>query len=295
MVAMVALEAWHLDPTSLSRFWSHAFGGSSGLGALRQHDGAKQNFAMHYASLIGHGIFSSKMHSESLFAVLAVSIVVVAFTLVRLLRKGNLSVIEMWVITGSLVTLLLPVVAFPAQNNYFLLAPVLCAFTCMAAASAFNSTELAKLGCLLFAVIGVFRAPQLAQNLLIRFEGRSSFDRAMAQPAQLLQALPSPDAIVAIDGAEYDLFKPQIRNIVDAHYFHTGENLSDVSGIVNCYDSLSGSLDSVRPLPKGLDPSNFKLVEPDPSHVLITIAGHRISNSQWGWGCDLYTRQKPLP
>jgi hypothetical protein len=144
---------------------------------------------------------------------------------------------------------------------------------------------------LLLLLFGMFiRLPAFFIDIVQRSEQRSSYEASLQQPSFLLAHLQTPDALVAVEGDDYDLFKPQFQNLFHLGWFHYSNRLTKPAAIANCYDAFHGPDTAVRPLPSQLDPSEFHMIQAVPQHLWITILGHRVMRGQWGYGCDLYVR-----
>jgi hypothetical protein len=141
---------------------------------------------------------------------------------------------------------------------------------------------------LLFALF--FNLPLFGFGLIQRIEQRPSYLAACRQPLDLRAQLPSADAVVAMEGDDYDLFKPQFRHMTPLDFLYNAEQFARIDAVANCYDGFDGGPDVIRPLPAGLDASDFRMIQATPQRFWMTLFGHRINNLQWGYGCDLYIR-----
>src|SRR5208282_2617865 len=126
----------------------------------------------------------------------------------------------------------------------------------------------------LFAI--AIRLPMLGLDLTERVEQIHSYRAARSQPAELRAQLAQPDAIVAVDGDSYDLFKPQFQRLIRLRDVEDVDNYRSLAAVANCYDAFHGPDDAVRALSAKLDAAQFHLIQPDPEHLWITLFGRRV-------------------
>ena len=277
----VALLYHFLDPDSLARFAKHALGYNSGLGvALSSGSHASFLQKVHRAVLAG-GSFSVEMYFLSLVPAVAIAVWAVA-------KRKQLGAAEYLAIAAALSCEAIAFILFPTQMNYLYFLAFALPVGLLVVGCARKQLATPALALLLFIVCA--HLPLIGVSVAERVEERSSFQAAQMQPLFLRDNLPSPDAIVAVEGGSYDLYKPQFRHLIELDNARDIHDLSKVAAIANCYGGLLDGPRNVAPLPPVLVASQFHMIQPDPQHLWISLKGHRILKGQWGYGCDLYLR-----
>ena len=276
-IAVVALVYYAIDRTSLSRFLAHVQGSDRGVGWINAIK--SRGMLLHEQLGLRSGPVEMERHVFSLcgFAALA------GWAWVRRKRLDA----RTWpFVAAGLACPLMALGFFPAEPGYVVLIGLLVPYGLLAANGISGKLTNPALGLLLFEML--INSPAAAINVVQQFEQLPSYRLARAQPSYLLSQLKSPDAIVAVEYGSYDLFKPTFRHLIyvrnavdDAHY-------KSLAAIANCYAGFHGAAGEVRPLPPELNPAEYRVIQPAPAHLWITIFGHRVMSGQWGYGCDLY-------
>jgi hypothetical protein len=284
IIAAVALLDYTLDSSSIQRFLGHALGYRSGLGVMANKGTFLANLK---SAAFGHGRPFMILYLLTLFLN---GLLVIWF----LWRRRLLSTAEQILVTTTLLLTVATVLGFPAEGHYiialgFLIPTPLLLFSV-------EGSRLKKVAMISLTVVLLAHLPETALHFLERAEELPGYHAALPQPGRLLSKLSSPEAIVAVEGGSYDLYKPYFHRLVELDHADDVADLSGVEGLANCYGGFDGNASTLRPLPAVLNPAGFQLIERAPSHLWVTAFGHRIMSRQWGYGCDLYLRfknQKP--
>jgi hypothetical protein len=290
VVAVLAGVFYWIDPTSLRRFLGHSFGGKSGLGILKpeEHAGLLGGIGTRYWELLRHNLTPHNPLYFSCFGLL-VSLAVVGWRFGR--TAGGRGPVEHWIAGTSLLALLTMPVLFPNQGQYMAVATFFVAASTLAVSAKVHSPELARRACWYLAIVLLSRAPMWFYYMLPRVQSAITFTQAAHQPDDLLARLPSRDATVAILGGDYDLFKANLPHLVGVQYFVPGEDLTQVQGIAFCPTAAADLSDGAFERWDVLDRSQFELLERAPLRSRLTLLGHSVGQSYWGWGCNLYVRR----
>jgi hypothetical protein len=149
----------------------------------------------------------------------------------------------------------------------------------------------------LLAALVFINLPEELFFMPIRAAERNSYREEQQQLDYLAAHLPSRDTVVAFQGVTYDYFKPRFPRLFNTFYYPRDGSMpiGEVGAIVNCYRGYDGAKGAHLPLPAGIDAAEFRLAEAVPEHVYATILGHRLTNREWGFGCDIYLRNMPAP
>jgi|GEM_PF-4041622 len=279
VLAPVALLYFLLDRDSLARFAQHALGMHSGLGVVA--DSHKSFFDALHHSIIDPGRLMSWSYLVSLGAILL-------FVGWAVLRRERLSREDGCVVAAALAGALIALFLFPNQGNYVLFMAFAVALGLVIVGHTQPRLAAPGLAMLFFAVCT--HLPSVALGLTVGIEQIPSFRAARQQPELLRAQLPSPEALVAVQGPEYDLFKPQFHHMVELGAAEDAGRDASVEAVANCYASSQAEAGEVLPLPVELDARQFRLIQPAPAHLWITLFGHRFMRKQWGYGCDLYLK-----
>lgn len=275
-IGVVALLFYSLDPTSLTRFAVHALGFHSGMNTVKS--GGRWFDAIRWVTF---GV--SPLASWTYLASFA------AFPLLALwwLRHRKELAPQDWLpIASALACEAISVVLFSFQYNYIIALAFLIPVVLLIAGRERARLSRPGLALLLFACL--LKLPAVAESLVARAEQGPSYRAAQTQPAFLRAHLASPDGIVTMEGASYDLFKPEFRNMIHLTDTEDVNHFAAVAAVANCYDGYHGI--GVRPFPEKLNAAEFHLIQADPLHMWITLLGRRVMRAQWGYGCDLYVR-----
>lgn len=277
----VALLYYSLDHQSLQRFAVHALGFNSGLGVVvstRSH--------MSFLQALQKAGLSSGATGATKYSLSLLSMILLAAWSIR--QRKHLHAAEWLPIAAGLSCVLISVILFPAQGNYISFLASAVPVGLLIASGLNTNPAVPGLALLLFCLV-IF-APEFAVGLVERIEQRPSYQAARMQPAYLMSQLPSPEAIVAVTGDDYDVFKPQFHHLIELEFARDPDHFRTVAGVANCYQSFRGDTATVRPFPEQLNASEFHMIQADPQHLWVTFLGHKLMSSQWGYGCDLYVR-----
>ncbi len=282
-VAAVALLYWSLDPSSLGRFAQHALGPQSGLGRtdLLSDQGKRT---------LGRALYIGAFQAGPLTACLYSLTLLCAFLSATwsLYSHKRFSEFGLWVGIAASLSLAVSILAFPAQSGYIFLLAFALPLGALEVCHRVLLPGRPWLAILILALLA--HVPGTAVSVIQRVEQIGSYRAAEDQPRFLRAHLASPESIVAIQGDEYDVYKPYFRHLVPLTSGPIAPSYSALAAIANCYDYYRSAAGSVRPLPQAVHPGDFRLIEAAPEHLWITVLGRRVMRAQWGYGCDLYTR-----
>jgi hypothetical protein len=288
VLAATAMVYYSIDPTSLTRFVDNATWLPSGLSLLKDSFAGRQLDVPFLGAIRTPGLpFLFKLDQ------FLPPIILSALFFWILVRRKQFSPAEWIIIAAGFLCIMFTLMRFPTEGIYPILLVFLIPTSFMIAGQWMQKLTAAGLALLLVTVISV-NLPNYAISLLFRFEARPSYHASKDQPTYLLAHMPSPDGIVAIVPGEYDLFKPKFRHLISTLHLN-GQPTAPVGAVVNCYTGFTGGPGVVRPFPKALNESEFHLIQAAPTHMWITVFGHRISDTQRGFGCDLYLRNTVAP
>jgi hypothetical protein len=280
-LVLVAFLYYSLDHDSLARFAEHTLGRASGVHAAGSGG---------WLHAIHKAIFGlSALAAFTYLASLASTFLLAAWALARRRDLGPPGWLP--VLAGVGCTLI-SVFLFSIQANYILLLAFLIPVGLLIVGRAESRLAHPALALLLLAIL--VRLPGLGLELLERAQQLPSYRAAKSQPAYLRAQLSAPDAVVAVEGDSYDLFKPEFARMIRLDYVQDKDQYRSVAAVANCYDALHAPANAVRPLPDRLSPSDFAMIQPDPQHTWIGLFGHRLMAAQWGYGCDLYVRRPAI-
>jgi hypothetical protein len=280
--AVLGAVAWGYylcDHEALRRFAAHALGFNSGLGVAISA-GSK----LSYLQALRKGFGTSVLTAGTTFILILCCLVAVIKTLVDLKTLKQDGIVPLAAILGSV---LISLMLFPAQGNYIFFLSIAMPLGMLIARKGPGKSSGFWIALLLIAVLA--RIPSFAVSLLQRSEQEAGFFASTQQAKYLRSQLPA-DAIVAVGGGSYDIFKPEFRRLVTMPSGKDGIDYSGLDGMANCYSSFRGEGDEIRNLPDGIKIADFSLIQRAPQHLWITLFGHRVMRSQWGYGCDLYLR-----
>ncbi len=277
----VALLYHALDPASLARFVTHSSGARSGL-RLGVHGGE--------SGVILGGIRWSAFGVSGLAAwdylgSFALVLLLIAWSAAR----GRVFDAKRWTLVAAAAGCsLTAVVLFSYQYHYVIALAFFLPLAFLVAEGHRSPLALVGISVLLLALL--INLPSLAFSLLVRSEQGPSYRAALQQPGFLRARLPSPDAVITVEGDSYDVFKPKFYRMIHLRDAGDIKDFAGLDGVANCYDGFHGA--GRRPFPERLDAAEFHLVQPDPQHLWVTLFGHGVMRAQWGFGCDLYVRNE---
>ena len=275
-IGAVAWLFYSLDPSSLSRFAVHALGFHSGMNTVKS--GGRWFDAIRWVTF---GV--SPLASWTYLASFAAFPLLAAWWL---RHRKELAPQDWLPIASALACEAISIVLFSFQYNYIIALAFLIPVVLLIAGR--ERTRLAAPGLALLLFACLLKLPAAGESLVARAEQGPSYRASRMQPEILRAHLASPDEIVTMEGASYDLFKPEFRNMIHLTDTEDANHFAAVDGVANCYDGYHGS--GVRPFPAKLNAARFHLIEADPVHMWITLFGRRVMRAQWGYGCDLYVR-----
>ena len=284
-IAPLILVAWlfySLDHDSLRRFAAHALGFNSGLGVLASSQSHLTFRQALYKASLAEGFLGAERYLLALASFLAIA--AWSFS-----RRKLLHTPERLSIAAALCCVAITVVLFPAQGNYVVFLAFAIPLGLLIAHC--NQGYRAGPALALLLLAALIQIPACGLSLLERIEQRASFHAAQNQPAYLLANLPSPDSIVAVEGGNYDFFKPRLHHLIELDNAQGVKDYGGLAAVVNCYEAFHGADQAVRPLPPSLNASEFQLIQAAPQHMWVTLLRHRAMRGQWGYGCDLYVRK----
>ena len=285
LLAMVAIVYFLIDPDSLHRFTGHALGANSGLGvAARFRSLGQLGRTLHFYLFIAA--------PATLAAHLAAIVICGVLIVWGITRGRRLNAAQTILISTSVLSLGICLCVFPAQIAYLDMIGLAIPIGILCFSRRAPSLAIPALALLLIAIGS--RLPSLALNLITRAELRPSYRAAQNQPAFLRAHLADPDPIVVMEGGSYDLFKPEFPRLVTLDFVASDRGgFSAVAAVANCFQMTGFENDSK--LPGSLNPQQFRLLQRGSQRRWITLFGHRIRRGQWGFGCDLYTRDNSRP
>ncbi len=291
VIGAVATFYYSLDPSSISRFFENAALLPNALGMVMDLK-ARQYLDIPIVQELTTPGLPLLFGFGKLFPPIVISMLIVWV----LLRRKQFHHAEWILFAASFLCIAFIAVRFPAEGMYPMLLSLLIPTGFLIADQWTHKLSAAGLTLLLVAVLTI-NLPDYGISLLFRFEQRSSYLAAKQQPSYLRSQIPSPNSIVALvpgPGA-YDIYKPEIPRLIGTLNLTDGQLTADVMGVVNCYNGFTGGPGVVRPFPDKLNAAEFHMIQPAPTHLWITVFGHRISNTQRGFGCDLYRRNTAAP
>lgn len=283
VLAPVALLYYSLDRESLARFAAHSLGINSGLGRAMnpQTQGGFLHLLWFAASNLGFPEPLTYIFSAASGLLLA---------LFALRFRKRLDARDRLIAGAGLLSFFLALALFPVQGNYVVLLTFLVPAGLLIAAGESSVLSNCALALLVWAI--AINSVVVAMGYAQRAEQAASYRAAKGQPQFLLTQLPSRDSVVAIEGGSYDLFKSQFHHLIQVDHSDDEGRFAALAAVVNCYDSVRVPAGAVRPFPSKLDAGDFRLIEAAPEHMWFTVLGRRAMRSQWGYGCDLYVRDR---
>jgi hypothetical protein len=278
---LVALLYYTLDRDSLARFVGHALGIHSGIGVVTASGSHKSFFEAIHHAIFGAGRQQAWAYMLSLFSILLLAGWFI-------FHRKKLSQREWLPIAAGLVCAFISVSLFSIQGNYMTFLAFAVPLGLIVVSRPGGNLAAPGLALLLFAAF--IHLPDIGIELFQGVERLPSYRAARLQPAYLLSQLPSHEAIVAVEGGSYDLFKPKFHRMIELDNVEDANRYAEVAAVANCYGSSHLDDGEVLALPVKLDAADFHLIQAAPEHLWITLFGHRIMRKQWGYGCDLYLR-----
>ncbi|MGA7525578.1 MAG: hypothetical protein WBW84_24235 [Acidobacteriaceae bacterium] len=193
------------------------------------------------------------------------------------------------------ILLVLPVVAFPVQENYLILDACLIPFTlllnwcgCTEALRDWRCAAVLALAADLLVLL-----PGGAIRLMQGIEGRRSYEQAQAQVRLLHAYLLSHyhyGNVVLVPASEYYLYKPLIPDIFNPDYLSPDHDPQQVEAVVNCNRGTKYFAPLEQPLPQIAEGSGMVLIAAGVDQVPITLFHRRVMSRNWTWSCDIYVR-----
>ena len=284
LLGAVAVLYSLIDRHALARFAANAFGAESGVGMTFSMRSFREFLNVPLYTLFASPVWWGLQYIPTLAS--CAFLVVWSF-----IHRKEFGYGEWLPIAAGLTGLLLAIVLVPYQHYYV----VFIAFCIPLGLLIWNppAGRLAAPALIMLLLAVLLNLPGLVISVILRVEQIPSYKASRGQPALLQSQLPSRDSVVVLAGSFYDLFKPEFRRMVELDYVNGDVNrFADVAAVINCYDGDHDAPGTAAPFPQQLNASEFHLIQQAPQHLWITIFGHKVMRGQWGYGCDLYARNK---
>lgn len=290
ILGAVALVYYGIDHQSLHRFAEHALGGHSGAGVVLQN---KQGYLQKLSSMMVwqslHWVGGATIHE--LYAVAPV-IFILGYTFWVIVNLRRFTPSQRLLSVAGVVVALVTVFLFPIQYNYLEFVPffiAVCLIFCEPREGMQKPALLLVLLSLLF-----INLPDELFGIPVRYTERSSYREEQAQLDFVSSHLQSANSVVAFNGEVYDVYKARFPNIFNTFYLPQNRvmDISEVRAFANCYRAYNGQSGEAKPLPKGINAADFYLAQADPKHAHALIFRHKLTNAEWGFGCDVYLRNR---
>ena len=287
----------HSDPTALARFQAQAkFAGtqrpvhysmsadSDAPGAKPAHDSFTTKLKAGLGS-DGHSL-DAALHLMS-YLVLCGGGLLLAFRS----TEGRGSFVALAVL---LLTILLPLLAFPLQPNYrVLVAGLVPSALALGWAGLAMKTPGQRLLWGLMTLQFALVLPPTALHTISRIDTRASFLLAVQQARETGSYLDRhglAGSVLLVPPSDYTVYKPFHTNVYNPNYYAHVEGTAAIGGFLEC---RNGSRDFTNdPLPPHL-PGSWKLLSPAGGPAVVSLFGHRLMSRNWGLGCDVYVRPAP--
>ncbi len=264
-----------IDGTAFARFAGHAFGDNSGAGAV-----------MHapYLQLLRHAAFSAGLYSLMSALSFLLAVAISGFLMARAMRENGRT---LWPLAAALAAfVIIPLAIFPSQNNYQGFVRIALPVT-MALGLHTDSTLLRRGLAVLVALVCLANLPIGAMRLLTRAQTSAGYEQAHVQ-AERYAALAHArrrDGPFIVPVNVYFLYKPVLGTLINPDFAVRAATARD--GVIVCPFGR----------PPGADNPNMALAGPGfahtttvESHYVLSLAGRRLGNSEWGWSCDGYLK-----
>jgi hypothetical protein len=194
----------------------------------------------------------------------------------------------------GIVCLILPLVLFPLQENYRMMAVPL-----MALALAFDwagtrtAAAMKHAPVLLLLLFFAGCAPAVVAGYAVRFENRSTYRAAVAQSmllrSYLNQRIGTHGGVFIVPDSHYYLYKNVLGEMTTPRYLTAMEDPSLVAGVVNCYAGTLFFGPAVLPLPELVHGQSFHRILSERSDVPFSLPMLRGKVNET-WECDVYVR-----
>jgi len=267
-----------LDPDSLARFAAHCLHYVRGQHSVRSG---------HWLLNVRRAAFGLSALQSFLYLASIASMALILVWAIR--RRKEIGAAEWLPVSAFVLSAVLAISVFSVQANYIYLLPFIGPLGLLIASR--YGSRLAWPALALFVWVILIRLPIVGVDLISRVEQIPSYRDARGQADLLRAQLSQPEAVVAVEGDSYDMFKPDFSRLIRLQDVDDVDHFRAVAALANCYDTFHGADNAVRPLSPKIDPADFKMIQADPDHMWVTLFGHRMMRAQWGYGCDLYVRK----
>ena len=222
---------------------------------------------------------------------LAMIPVVLTWLFLALKSRGTLAQRAALLLLG-MVFFVAVFVVFPLQGNYLILARCLFPFVLLANWAGCRSALRWARAVEAIAIYNlVLLLPGLVLVTLQRVEGLDSYRQAEQQASSLksyLAAHGAESGVVLVPHGQYYLYKQDLPRLFNPAYLSPELDFRQVVAIADCQTATHFTRPAEMPLPEGVDPSRFTLIEPAGKPVEITLFGQRVMSRNWTWTCDIY-------
>jgi hypothetical protein len=289
VLGVCGLTLFAIDPQALGRFSHHALGSSSGAGVIR-NIGSFGDLIPFYATQWRHAFLGSSIASLTMAGSLVVCAAVLLLFAIPLLMgaKDRPARVRDGLFACFLfVLILIPVLMFPRQNNYYSFTRALVPVVILASgsnAAAFLRTR--DVPAILLMIGWLCCLPSLIVDVTTRTENLDSYRQA-ALGRPLLAGIATED-LVAASPALYYLLKPVHPKLVGIDYLDAG-NSAAVNALVVGHAALPSG-ERRAPVKDDLQTFRWRAVSDESEPVLVSIFGRQLMRSQWGWNFDVYIR-----
>ncbi len=294
-LAITVVAFQHQDPTALARFERHArlagtdrslhYGMSADTNEQEAREpkaslGQKIHYSIAFQAAKGP-IFELQFVGLALTAVLGV-----VLALSSRWREG-------WPVWAMLALgLVLPILAFPMQENYHTLGEAAVPLALALGWAGYRVTR-PRQSILLFAIFAVqllCLLPNALVQFIFRVDARQSALAAAEQArfvGQYMRSHGLGDSILMVPTADYYLYKPEHSNLYNPNYYSQREGMGKVGGVLTCKTSTLDFSDV--PVPPAF-PGDWKLIAKAGPPVAVTLLHHQVMHRNWSYGCDAFVR-----
>lgn len=289
VLGVCGVTLFAIDPQALGRFSHHALGSSSGAGVIR-NIGSFGDLIPFYVTQWRHAFLGSSITSLTMAGSLVVCAAALLLFAIRMLidAKDRSARLRDGLFACFLFGLILiPVLVFPRQNNYYSLTRALVPMVILASgsnAAVFLRTRDAP--AILLMIGWLCCLPSLIVNVTTRTENLDSYRHA-ALGMPLLSGIATDD-LVAASPALYYLLKTVHPKLVGIDYVDAGNDAA-VKALVVGHAALPPR-GRRAPVKEDLQPLRWRAVSDASEPVLVSILGRQLMRSQWGWNFNVYTR-----
>ncbi len=285
----------HQDPTALARFERHArLAGTDraldySMSADTNEKEAREPRASFGTKL--HASIAAQVSKGPIFKLQIVGFLLTGLLGVLLALTGRPQ--DTWPVWGMLLLgLVLPILAFPMQENYHTLGEAAVPLALGLGWAGYRAVTSRQRWLLwsIFAVQLLCLLPDSVLHFVLRVDTRPSALFAVRQAQSVGDYLRSHglgNTILMVPTADYYFYKPAYNRLYNPNYYSVREGMDQVGGVVTCKTS---SLDfSGTPVPPQF-PGEWKLIAGGGPGVAVAVGHHQLMHRNWSNGCSVYVR-----